>query len=113
MLTRPEFEQRRAEAARFDRRQGRLLAAVAVGLGLAQLALLRWAEGRFEPAAVKLLGGSVFIAYAALVGGLLWRWRRRAQPLRCPACGQQLTGLSERIAAATGRCDSCGEQIIA
>jgi hypothetical protein len=38
----------------------------------------------------------------------------RARALRpiCLVCGMLLQGLSERVAAATGRCDSCGGQVV-
>ncbi len=53
--------------------------------------------------------------YAALVLWLLVRLIRhqREGAPRCPACGRPLVGLSERVAAATGQCDSCGGQVLA
>lgn len=91
-----------------------MLAAVSVSLGVAQLVFLRWADPRLPKRTVTTIAGIAFLAYMALVISLIWRMDRRVsgvQP-RCPQCGKRLKGLSERVAAATGRCDTCRGQII-
>ncbi len=111
----PESLQRhRALAKQVERSDSRVLAVVSVGLGVAQLLLLRWLEAELPRQRVATVAGPVFLAYMALVGALLWRMlrRRRAAAPRCPACGLVLEGLSERVAIATGRCDGCGGQVV-
>ncbi|HYN07463.1 MAG TPA: hypothetical protein VES67_08750 [Vicinamibacterales bacterium] len=97
-----------------SRREGGLLAGVSVGLGVAQLVFLRWAEERLDDATATAIAGVAFLAYLALVAGLLWRYQRKLNAVRprCPNCGSRLEGLSARVAAATGRCDSCGGQVL-
>jgi predicted RNA-binding Zn-ribbon protein involved in translation (DUF1610 family) len=58
---------------------------------------------------------TVFLIYVATVAWLIWRLDRvsRAVLPHCPQCGVTLSGDSLRIAAATGRCDACGGQVIA
>jgi hypothetical protein len=114
MFTREFFEQQRAAVRRVDRRDGRVLAVVAVGLGLGQLVVIRWADAHLERGAAVRLEGAVFLAYAALVGWLVWRLQRQLRRVRpmCPNCAASLEGMSLRVAAATGRCDTCGAQII-
>lgn len=115
MHSREAFDQLRAAAKRRERKDVRLLALVSVGLGLAQLVFIRWVEAHFTHQMAVAIEGGVFLVYAALVILLLWRLQRhkRAGAPRCPQCGRALQGLSERVAAATGRCDSCGGQVLA
>ena len=91
-----------------------MLAVVSVGLGVAQLVFIRWIETQLEHKPAVAIIGAVFLAYVALVCWLSWRMQRRlrAARLTCPQCGVHLQGLSERVAAATGRCDSCGGQVL-
>jgi hypothetical protein len=114
MYTREAFDQQRALATRVEHRDTRLLAVVSIGLGVGQLLFIRWIEMRLPRKPAVTLEGAVFLAYAALVCWLLWRRQRhlRAVRLRCPQCGRPLEGLSERVAAATGRCDACGGQVL-
>lgn len=114
-LTRDAFEQQRAAAKAVERRAGRILAAVAVGLGIAQLVFIKWAERHLTHGQVTASAGAAFLVYIALVGVLLVRMVRRtaAARVRCPQCGVALAGMSERVAVATGHCDQCGGQIIA
>ena len=114
MLTREEFDRRRAVLKLVARRESRALAIFSVGLGVAQLLFLRWAEPRMARDAVIPIAGSLFLAYMAGVGALLWRMTRRigAARLACPQCRTVLNDMSERVAAATGRCDTCGGQIL-
>jgi len=114
VYTRETFDQQRAAAKKLERRDGRLLAIVSVGLGLAQLAFIRWADGRFERGFAVAIEGGLFLGYAALVCWLLWRMRRhqRAAAPACPHCGLALQGMSERVASATGKCDSCGGLVL-
>jgi hypothetical protein len=114
MYTRAAFEDQRQARQRLLALDSRVLAIASVGLGVAQLLVIRWADHHLpRPAALPLEGG-LFLAYMALVGWLLWRMQlhQRAARLTCPACGVRLTDISERIAAATGRCDGCGAQLI-
>ncbi len=109
MITRAEFEQRREDARSVAKHEGRVLAAVAVPLGVAQLAFLRWSEGQVARGPQLIIAVSAFTAYLALVTILSYRMDRRlraAQP-RCPQCGVILKGVAERVTALTGRCEAC------
>lgn len=115
MLTRDTFDRQRAAVNQISRTEGRRLAALSVSLGVAQLVFLRWAEAALPGAVRRGWAAGLFIAYMGLVGVLVWRFRqhlRLAAPV-CPYCGTHLEGASERLAAVTGRCDSCGGQVIA
>ena len=114
MYTREAFERQRATGKRRERHAGRLLAIVSVGLGVVQLIFIRWIEKKLAHGPAVALEGALFLAYAALIGWLLWQMRRtlHAARLECPQCGALLQGMSERVAAATGRCDSCGGQVV-
>jgi hypothetical protein len=114
VLTREEFDRRRAALKLVARRESRVLALFSVGLGLAQLLFLRWAEREMAHEAVIAMGGSLFLAYIAGVGALLWRMQRRTRAARlaCPHCRAALNDMSERVASATGRCDVCGGRIL-
>jgi len=114
VLTREEFDRRRAARKRVERRESRLLAIFSVGLGVAQLLFLRWAEPQMARDAVIAIAGSLFLAYMVGVGALLWRMTRRvgAARLACPQCRTVLNEMSERVASATGCCDTCGGQIL-
>jgi hypothetical protein len=114
MYTRQAFEHQRARAKQIERRETRLLAVVSVGLGMAQLFGFRWLDTWLERGPRIRLEGAIFVFYMALVGWLIWRLqvRLRAARTACPQCGVRLEGMSERVAAATGRCDACGGQIL-
>jgi hypothetical protein len=114
LLTRGAFDQQRAAAKRVSTQHGRVLALVSVALGVVQLLLLRWAEWHLSRVPRLAIAGSAFLAYVALVGVLLWRMERKLGCVRpaCPQCGVSLKGLSERVAVATGKCDSCGGWIL-
>ncbi len=115
MYSRETFNQLRDAVKRRERKDSQLLALVSVGLGLAQLAIIRWVDARFTRQTAVAIEGAIFVIYAALVIWLLWRLQRhkRAGAPRCPQCGMALQGLSERVAVATGKCDSCGGQVLA
>jgi predicted RNA-binding Zn-ribbon protein involved in translation (DUF1610 family) len=115
LYTRDAFARQRAVVKQVQRREERLLAIVSVVLGLAQLAFVSWAEVTLDRGLFTALASAVFLAYLALIGVLVWRLERRVRAARlvCPQCGVQLKATSERVAAATGRCDTCGGQIIA
>ena len=115
MYSRESFERQRAAARQIEGREGRWLAVVSVGLGAAQLLLIRWLESHLERRRAVAIEGVVFLAYLALVVWLMWRMQRRLHAARptCPHCGVRLGDLSQRVASATGRCDACGGQIIA
>ena len=93
MYTREAFEQLRQARLRVQTRDLRILALASVGLGLAQLGFILWADRALPGSSALPLEGGLFLAYMALVVGLLWR--------------------QQRVAAATGRCDTCGGQVIA
>lgn len=114
VLTRAEFDRRRAALKLVARRESRVLAIFSVGLGLAQLGFLRWAEPQMAHDAVTAVAGSLFLAYIAGVLALLWRMQRRVRAVRlsCPHCRTLLNDMSERVASATGRCDTCGGKIL-
>jgi hypothetical protein len=113
-LTREAFQRSRAAAALAARRDGRIVAAFSVVFGVTQLVFLRWAEAQLERGFVLAIALPGFIIYITVVGILLWRMERRKRSLGpiCPQCGIRLMGLSERVAAATGRCDSCGGAVV-
>jgi len=114
MYTREKFDQIRASAKARERVDGRWLASASIGLGLGQLAFIRWAEGALPRQTAVTLEGVLFLLYGGLIVWLFFRLqrnRRNGSP-RCPKCGAVLRGLSERIAVATGRCDSCGAQVV-
>ena len=113
-LTREAFERQRAAATRVARRYGRLLALSSVGLGVAQLVFLRWADMHLARGQKLAIAGPAFIAYMVVIGVLLWRMERKLRSVRpvCPHCRVALKGMSERLAFATGKCDSCGGWIL-
>jgi ribosomal protein S27AE len=114
MYTREMLDRQRNARKDVERREGRVLAVVAVGGALAQLGFIRWVEPRLVHRQAVLAEAIVFLVYLTLVGWLLWRMQRRirATRIRCPRCGVLLGDVSERLAVATGRCDSCGGQVM-
>jgi hypothetical protein len=113
--TRDAFNARRAGVKDIMRREGRALVLASVGLGVAQLLFIAWADSHLDRRSAVPLEGVLFLGYMALVGWLGWRMQshlRAARPV-CPQCGARLGEMSERIAVATGRCDACGGQIVA
>ncbi|MBM4168621.1 MAG: hypothetical protein FJ215_05635 [Ignavibacteria bacterium] len=113
-LTRGAFNQARAAATLASRRDSRILAVVSVALGVFQLIFLRWADAHLERGLKLSIALPAFVIYITVVGVLLWRMERRKRSLApiCPQCGAKLIGLSERVAAATGKCDSCGGIVV-
>ena len=114
-FTREAFERQRLMVKEAERRTGIPLLIASVGLGLGQLVFIRWADAHLEKGLRLALEGGIFLGYVALVCLLLWH---RVQTVgavrpRCPHCGVVLKDISERVAAATGRCDACGGQVIA
>jgi hypothetical protein len=112
--SREQFDLVRSRAKAVEKRDSLILAVVSVGLGAAQLGFIRWAETRLPRGTAASWEVGFFLAYAVLVGWLVQRMlrhRKRNSP-RCPQCHQPLAGLSERVAMATGRCDSCGGLVI-
>lgn len=115
MMTRAQLREAAIRRREVDRREGAWLAVIAVGLGIAQLGLLRGLEGRVPRDTAVVVEGVVFLAYVAVVGWRMAVRQRalRAVPLACPGCGQRLDSLSERIAIACGHCDACGARVVA
>lgn len=97
-----------------EARESRLLALVAVPFGLAQLAMISWADRNLERTPRLALEGGVFLAYMAVVGWLIVRMvkRTRAATPLCPKCHARLDGDLGRAALVTGRCGSCGTDVI-
>ena len=112
--TREEFARQRAAIRRVEGREGLFLAAVSVLLGIAQIIFLRWADQHLKHKLEVSIAGPAFLVYLVLVGILLWRYERKRHDAfpKCPQCGIALTDMSARIAVATGRCDSCGGQVL-
>jgi ribosomal protein L37AE/L43A len=112
-MTREEFDRQRATAAGVEKWQSRILAAVVVPLGFAQLFFIRWLDRHVaDPKRLRVEGG-LFLAYMALVLYLIWRLVsvvRNARP-KCPKCKATLSGMSERMAVTTGKCDQCGFEL--
>jgi hypothetical protein len=78
------------------------------------LVFIRWADTNLDKNTQLVFEIPLFLAYIALVGWRVGRISKRRglmQP-RCPACGATLQETSQRIAAATGKCDTCGGQVI-
>ena len=113
--TRDEFARQRTVIRRVESREGLLLATVSVALGIAQILFLRWADANLQHKLEISIAGPVFLLYLVVVGALLWRYERKRHDAfpKCPQCGIALTDMSARIATATGRCDSCGGQVLA
>ena len=115
LYTRADFAARRAAMKKAERRESLWLVIFSVGGGVAQLIFLRWADVHLARGPKDLIAVTAFLVYMALVATLLVRFvlvRNRARPV-CPQCGAPLGDDSLRIAAATGRCDTCGGQVIA
>jgi len=112
--TRAEFVRQRAAIRRVESREGLFLAAVSVLLGIAQIVFLRWADTHLRHKLEISIAGPAFLLYLVVVGVLLWRYERKRHDAfpKCPQCGMALTDMSARIAMATGRCDSCGGQVL-
>lgn len=110
MYTRTDLRDHAARRREVERREGTWLAVLAVGLGVAQLALLPLLDGRVPRHRAVAVEGGAFVAYVAVVAWRMVVRQRRllAVTLTCPACGQRLQDLSERIAIASGHCDKCG-----
>ena len=112
--TRESFDGRRGRVKAVLRREGRVLALASVGLGVAQLLFIRWSDLHLSPRVAVPIEAALFLGYLALVGWLIWRMQRRigaARPV-CPQCGVVLDDMAERVAAATGKCDRCGGQVV-
>lgn len=114
MYTTDQFRRCREDVAAIERREGRLIAVVAVTLGAAQLWFINWAGTNLGDEVKVRAAYSVFLVYMGIVMALVWRFgrRREAARPRCPQCGAVLKGASERTAFETGKCDQCGGQVI-
>jgi len=113
-MRRDEFNIRRKGSKAAAEGDARWLAVVAVGGGFAQLVFIRWGDRHLSRQVGLWIEGIAFLLYMAAVVVLLFRIlrRQRAAAIRCPACGVALAGVSLSVAAATGRCDQCGGQVI-
>ncbi|HEU5179907.1 MAG TPA: hypothetical protein VFW45_03880 [Candidatus Polarisedimenticolia bacterium] len=113
--TRAAFQAQRAALGKIGWKESLALLVVSVGGGVAQLIFLRWADAHMANGPKLRIAGPAFLVYIALVAILmtqLVRAKLRAR-IACPQCGAPLGDDSLRIAAATGRCDTCGGQVIA
>lgn len=112
--TRAQFDALRRGGKALVERDARRLGFVAVAGGIAQLLFIRWADRNLARAIGLPIEGGVFLLYMTAVVVLLVRILRhqRAATVKCPACGAALVGVSLSVAAATGRCDQCGGQVI-
>jgi hypothetical protein len=114
LLTRKALEEQRAAVRLVARQDGRALALFSVGLGVAQLLFLRWADRNLAHGLRLQIAGSAFVLYMVVVGVLVWRMERRIRLARpvCPQCGMALKDLAEHLASLTGKCDSCGGWVL-
>ncbi len=114
MYSRESFNRQRDKAATVSSAAGRLTAGVAVTFGLGQLAIIRVLNGRIAKDKELAFELALFLAYAFMVGFLVWRMDRAvtAQRIRCPKCGKALKGSAEDTAGATGKCTYCRGQVI-
>lgn len=112
-MTRAEFDRQRAEAAGAEKWQSRVLAAIVVPLGFAQLFFIKWLDTHAATTKRLKIEGSLFLAYMALVIFLIWRMTSAVKAARpkCPKCKAALRGMSERMAVTTGKCDRCGAEL--
>jgi hypothetical protein len=112
--SRVEFDRIRSAAKARARKDMLRLSSFSVTLGVAQLLFIRWADQHLERATAVPLEVTIFLLYMAVVSWLAWRLDRnkRHTAPRCGQCHNPITRLSERVAVATGRCDSCGSQVI-
>jgi len=112
-MTRDEFDRQRAIAAGAEKWQSRLLAAIVVPLGFAQLFFIKWLDTHAASTKRLKIEGALFLAYMALVIFLIWRMVSAVKKMRptCPKCRAALKGMSERMAVATGKCDHCGAEL--
>jgi hypothetical protein len=114
MFTRESFDAARKAAKQRESRLVNQLALVAVPLGFAQLLLIRWTDKNLDHRTGLQVEGGVFLLYMALVVVMLWRVvaGSRAVQIACPQCKRPLSGMSLRVAGATGRCEHCGGHVI-
>ena len=112
--TREEFVRQRARIRRVESREGLLLATLSVVLGIAQIVFLRWADTHLQHKTEISIAGPVFLLYLVVIGVLLWRYERKRHDAfpKCPHCATALSEIPARRAVATGRCDSCGGQVL-
>lgn len=115
MYTRDEFNARRHKAKGIEKALGTLTAAVAVVLGLGQLAFITLFGDRMLREKVLPLEIALFLAYITVVGFLVWRMDREVTKARvqCPQCRKSLKDPQADVAGATGKCPHCGAQVIA
>ncbi len=115
MYTRESFQQQRDRAAAIGRTLGRFTAIVAVTLGLGQLLFIRAIGNRLASDKALSFEIALFLAYAVVVGFLIWQMDRQvttARP-RCPQCGRSFKGAEDGIVMTSGKCAQCGAQVIA
>jgi hypothetical protein len=113
--TRATFDLQRAKAKSIRDAMGRLTAIVAVTLGGGQLLVIRVLGDRIAKDKALPFEVSMFVAYAVVIGFLIWRMRRevdKARP-RCPQCRVALADAAEPVVVSTGKCASCGADYFA
>jgi hypothetical protein len=67
-----------------ERREARLLAITSVGLGVAQLLFIRWADVHLVRTWKLVIAGVVFLVYIGLIGWRVWRLDRLRTALHRP-----------------------------
>mgnify|MGYP006268179735 CR=1 FL=1 len=114
MYSREEFAARRAKAHSLKQGLGRLTAAVAVVLGVGQLALIKATSGRVVAERAKPFELAMFIAYITVVGFLVWRTDREVTKTRpsCPQCRKPLSGDAADAVLMSGQCPRCGGRVL-
>lgn len=114
MYTRALFQQQCDKSVAIDRALRRLMAVMAVVLGLGQLAIIRLAAGRLAPTKQTAFELAMFVAYVSVIAFLAWQrgHQVRAARPRCPACRVVIADAAAANVLATGTCAVCRAQVI-
>ena len=114
MYSRDEFVVQRAKAHGLKQGLGRLTAAVAIVLGVGQLALVKVTSGRVVADRARPFELAMFGAYIVVVGFLVWRTDREVTKTRpaCPQCRTPLSGEAADAVLQSGQCPRCQAVVI-